>query len=494
MTHSQVTATDTRDVFISHRSVDDAWVKRLRDRLELNSCKVWVDDLDTHAGASILGAINSGLERSRYVALVMTPEYFADDAEWTSAEWHAALFTDPDGRRSRVIPLYVRNCPHIPIILNHLNWIDFRDENNFKTACNQLLQALQGRQPRYPVRVAGQIVTHARTVARETLFAERACIDGEPDSVDEHLGCNLLPAITLPQYVWSAPLKEGLGEQTEHGVVFPVKEKLKLIIRDWQDQVGVERPYTPVFTRHRDRVWTLHDLSKVEHPLTAIIEQRGVSQVETSAVLANVDQRKLLSTLLTMCLDRHCYHIGLDKDDKDRFLFPSRNGQEVQRRWRLHNRGRRTVTRRLETEDGTGHFYCHESLYTRLFFLDRRVFLHLRPTVVFSDDGTKHSIWTGLRVGRMAMHWTARPQNIDVFRDLRFWVFQLAHGRDTIRILAGDQSLVFDTRPATVRVHGGIAEDRSNIEELLARLPDSPDWWALAGDASHLQEYREDDE
>lgn len=467
-------STGVRDLFISHRGSDDKWAEGLAERLELNSCQVWIDNRDIKPGESIPGSISRGLEISRYVAIVMTPRYFADNAEWTSAEWHAALFSDPDGRHSRVIPLYVENCPRIPPLLSHIRWIDFRDKNDYKKACDELLRTIQGRQSRFPSRVAGQTITADGHISKETLFVERASISGKPDSIDEDLGSNLLPATKLPLYVWSAPLASALGKQTGHGLVFPPKTQLKEIVHKWQVEQKLN-PFTPAFTRHEDRIWALYNLNSQGHPFAPIIGSTDIVRKSVSELMADADHRKLLSELLTMCINRHCYRVGLAQYEKERFMFRTPNGKDVVKRWRLRNPAERTVTRCFPRDDGTTNFYYHDAVFISILFLSNKPYLRIKPTIAFSGDGTEKTVLTGPRVGPMAMHWTARQKNIDVFRDLRFWIYQLACGQSTIRIYAGDQVLEFDTRPATIHIHGGIAHDQSNIEELLERLPVAPD-------------------
>jgi hypothetical protein len=470
MTGENIT-NDPRDLFISHRTCDDAWAENLQLWLELSGIQVWIDNADIHPGESVPGAINRGLEMSRHVALVMTPEYFADSAEWTAAEWEAALFSDPTGRHSRVIPLHVKNCPYIPPLLSHLDWIDFRDENNYAKARNELLRILQGRPVRRTSQIAGQVIKPGGLIAKETLFVERASINSKPDTIEENLASNLLPALRIPQFVWSIPIARNLGKQTRRGIAYPLKDELKAIIRDWQFKQKLEHPFMPIFTRHDDSLWTLHNPNHSEHPLAPITESEGTKRMEVASVLATPDHRIVLSGLIRACISRHCYSLGLVQDEKERYLFSSPNGIDVAKHWKLKNPAKRTVTKRYTREDGTTNFYYHDALWVRVIFIGERLYLRIKPTLAFSNDGTTATLWQGARVGPMAMHWTARQQNIDVFRDVRFWIYILAKGRSTICIRAGDQPLSFDTRPATIHLRGGIEDDQSDIEELLERLP-----------------------
>lgn len=97
----------TRDIFLSHRELDKDFVRRLAADIEQHpgaqsnrsrSLQTWLDEAEIPPGQSITGAINGGLEKSRFVALILTPNYFQSESGWTDAEWHAALSQDPDNR------------------------------------------------------------------------------------------------------------------------------------------------------------------------------------------------------------------------------------------------------------------------------------------------------------------------------------------------------------------------------------------------------------
>ena len=82
------------------------------------SLSVWLDDAEIRPGDSIPAQINAGLEKSRFIGIVMTPEYFKSESGWTDAEWHAALHIDPDNKGGRILPLLVRDCPFVPYLLH----------------------------------------------------------------------------------------------------------------------------------------------------------------------------------------------------------------------------------------------------------------------------------------------------------------------------------------------------------------------------------------
>ena len=82
-----------RDIFLSHRSTNKDFVRRLAADVESTTfderhLRAWVDEAEIRPGQSVTGMINFGLENSRFIALVLTPEYFESESGWTDAERH----------------------------------------------------------------------------------------------------------------------------------------------------------------------------------------------------------------------------------------------------------------------------------------------------------------------------------------------------------------------------------------------------------------------
>lgn len=148
-----------RDIFLSHRSTDKTFVRKVAADIEGQKfggrdLLTWVDEAEIGPGQSLPGMINEGLEKSRFIGLVMTPSYFSSESGWTDAEWYAALHTDPDNRRQRIIPLLVVDCPYIPILLRYRMAIDFRG-NNYQKALQHLLSVLRNEPLPRPVTFRG---------------------------------------------------------------------------------------------------------------------------------------------------------------------------------------------------------------------------------------------------------------------------------------------------------------------------------------------------
>jgi transcriptional regulator with XRE-family HTH domain len=474
-----------RDIFISHRSTDKAWARSLAQHLRGidiggRNCQVWLDEGEISPGQSITGEINRGLETSKFIALALTPDYFKSESGWTDAEWQAALFQDPAGRQSRVIPLLVKDCPYIPVLLRHLNMIDFRDSRDFERSLTTLVSILKNGAPVSPIAARGQIIAPSERISRTTLVAERAVSVAKPDVVEETLSCNLLPIINIPEFVWLAPIARHLRGPKGKSTV--AKETLKDEIRRVQTERGEEKPFMPAFLRHGDSLLSFHNLEAEEGPLAPVADPRRAQRLAVANMPEDPDLYKLLMTLLNMTVQRHCFHVGLvtgDGDLRKRFFFPALEPR-VDRTysWRASARPR-TVAKFYFDKAGDVKFCRHIAAKLPVIYLGRRYYLHISPTWIFTKDGGPQTLLRGPKLGVLAMRWTGRERNLQILYHSRFWSYVLSDRRSLIRMHAGDQTMLVDTRPAFIRLPVGIANDRANLDSLIYNLADDFDWRAF---------------
>lgn len=136
------------DVFISHNSVDKAWVRALAARIEAEtwngrSLRVFFDEWDIQPGENIPRAIEEALAKSRNFILVLSPD--ASRSAWVSAERLYCQMLDPLNRYLRLIPLLLRGTEaDIPPFVRALKYIDFREEHsNYQEALKSLFCALR---------------------------------------------------------------------------------------------------------------------------------------------------------------------------------------------------------------------------------------------------------------------------------------------------------------------------------------------------------------
>lgn len=452
--------------------MDKEFVRALAADLEAHkhgerSLLAWVDEAEIRPGQSIPGAVNQGLETSRFFGIVMTPAYFQSESGWTDAEWHAALHTDPDNRRSRIIPLLVADCPYIPFLLRHLNAIDFR-EGRYRQGLERLLAVLCDQPLPRPVAHRGQLITPGGQIDRSTLMAQRAVPQADPDVVSEHLYCNLLPVERMPQYVYVAPIAPKLRRTKKDGSeAIPTKAQIKEAIRAAQEEAGAERPFTPAFRLSGDSIVTFHDLEVVDGPFATIVEDEEVERVPSTELLRDEDGRKLLISLLNMAVGRHAARIGLVADDTKpgRFYFPPKDGGANVITWIPRKAKARRKVAKPCLQDTKVAFWRHLGAYLKVVFLAGKLYLQVTPTWVITEDG--FMVRKGPGVGRLVIRWTGPERNLHVLYHVRFWTSVLRRGPGPISIRAGDQSLDVSTVPAFVQAGYGIAHDNRDLMGLL---------------------------
>lgn len=496
-----------RDAFLSHRSTNKEFVRKLASDIEADQTGdqlfSWVDEAEIPFGASIPGAIEKGLSASRFFVVIMTPDYFdSNGSGWTDAEWHAALHSDPDNRRGKIIPIIAEDCPKIPFLLRHLNAIDLR-EKNYKYGLIELIRVLRNLPLPRPTTHRGQLLTSSGKVDRSVLFAERAVPSGDPDVVNERLYCNLLPVERLPKYVFIAPIIDSIRPKKKDGKLgVPSKSELRDLIRDYQTQSGSDRPYTPAFRVHEDKIYSFHEFD--DSPLLAIADGDAVEAIETKDLLSNESTRNIIISLLNMAISRHCKKVGLEPDGTkiNRFFFMRDGDLPRKVRWKPKKSwATRTVAKPYVDKDGNVKFWVHQGSYLKMMFLANRLFLHIKPTWVITKDGNE--VIQGPTVSKIVNRYTGAERNHQILYHVRFWTTYLRRSKGLLEVKAGDQTIDFSTIPAFVDQSYGILDDNEDAlglldqeaelfaqreEELIEKLPDITEVMAMKLDLSENEE------
>lgn len=134
------------DVFLSHKSVDKPWVIGLKTALEEHGLKVWLDKDEIRPGDSFVDALERGINESRSVVLIVSPE--AMESGWVKEEYHRALALTKDKNTPlQLIPVILRNAD-MPGFLSNRNHVDFREETAFDENLQRLIYGITGKKPR----------------------------------------------------------------------------------------------------------------------------------------------------------------------------------------------------------------------------------------------------------------------------------------------------------------------------------------------------------
>jgi hypothetical protein len=126
-------------VFISHSSVDKAFVRGLAVDLSAIGHQPWVDEWQILAGESIVERVGTGIEDADFMVVVLSKS--AVSSQWVENEWQAKYWTEVNEKRVVVIPAVVDDC-NVPTLLRAKKYIDFRQDY---TAALELLSESIGR-------------------------------------------------------------------------------------------------------------------------------------------------------------------------------------------------------------------------------------------------------------------------------------------------------------------------------------------------------------
>lgn len=121
-------------IFISHSSHDDEFVDDLRLSLVRLGYMVWVDHYDIPAGQHWDEVVEDALRRSFAMILVLSPE--AVKSRNVKVEWREFLDLDRP-----IVPVRYRECV-VPLLIRHLNYVDFTIGGSFKEKFERVVKSL----------------------------------------------------------------------------------------------------------------------------------------------------------------------------------------------------------------------------------------------------------------------------------------------------------------------------------------------------------------
>ncbi|MBN2561755.1 MAG: toll/interleukin-1 receptor domain-containing protein [Phycisphaerae bacterium] len=401
---------------------------------------VFLDEWDVGLGANIVLRLNEGLRKSRFVAVIMTPELVS--SEWCSMEWSSVFHQDPTNRSRRLLVIRLRDFHlvtksriDVPPLIDTLNFLDFRDSKAYQRELARLRAHLTGQAP--PRGATGSTL-QARPAAAHVLPALPDRREA-PDQVPETLVSNLLPVRHFPSAVWGA--QTALRTHQE----FPK---------------GVDRP--PCILRE-ERIFTFADLSR-STPFDDVIGADTPRERFSTVEWGNDESKwRWMIELLNRTLGRYLrsLSIGYDPETRRSFFLPRKAGQSVFLRWGGGKRPR-CLVRAPTTPNGN---WVHQAARLRFETLSSQLFLSVEPCWMFTTDGRRPV--PSKEAGPLAMSWGGRERNGAILRHVLMWSEVLANGKRETRIPAADQSLTLGKMPVTVRMPVSIADDHVGIAALL---------------------------
>jgi tetratricopeptide (TPR) repeat protein len=184
------------DLFISYNRADEDWARKLATRVEQEDwqgrkLRAFFAPWDIRPGESVDERLDRALSESRFVGLVLSPD--AVDSEWVSEEWYSTHHAGMKRKERRIIPLNRRACK-IPIFLDHLNRIDFRDDDKFDDGLRLLLAVLREEPlPRGDSQAAPKDAAPPSPIPRPPVIGFVARRDAQGHDIVERLRDELAP-------------------------------------------------------------------------------------------------------------------------------------------------------------------------------------------------------------------------------------------------------------------------------------------------------------
>jgi hypothetical protein len=153
------------DIFVSYSRRDKAFVQQLDTAFRNLSRDPWIDWDDIREAEEWRKAIARGIVAADTFIFVISPDSVA--SEECGKELMQAI-----EHNKRIIPIVYRetNPNHVHPVLAELNWIFFRETDNFDTAFQKLMQAISTNLP--------HVQTHTRLLGRATEWEEHGRDDG----------------------------------------------------------------------------------------------------------------------------------------------------------------------------------------------------------------------------------------------------------------------------------------------------------------------------
>jgi hypothetical protein len=450
------------DVFLCHNGADKDWVRELAEQIESETfdgtatgrkLRVFFDEWDIDIGQNFIVRLNEGLKKSRYVAVVLSPEML--EAPWPTFEWTHIVAGDPVNAQGRVIPLFVRDYSEklnkraeFPAPFLAINWIDFRSAKDFKKNFLKLIRKLRDQppargRPRTPLASAGPVAP-----IRPSIESAAA-----PDQLPDVILGNLLPVQSYPRTVWYAP--------TEARRAKDIFDKVKA---------------PPAFELQDKNLYTFADLNLPDQELRSVVDVSRIGSVPLGQWKNDPVRWRWGMSLLNRSLRHHFSGLPIIQDDRGRFFFRPDHGGD--RTWRNKTDPARTVAARKTNAAGTQTFWVHQG--TRLSFqaLGDGLYLSIDPCYVFTADG--QTPLKGKSVTTLASKWGGKERNAAILRHIVFWARSLVGHKQQIEIGTGASPIIVSGVPAVVQTAFGIENDRLEVRSLLTQVEDE---LALAAEA-----------
>jgi hypothetical protein len=408
---------------------------------------VFLAELDIQPGENILLKIEEAKVSSRFMVLVMSPEWLTSD--WTTLERAMAVYDDPAGLKGRIIPIMRRPCEPPPSI-RILRWLDFTKDSRFESEFKKLAARIKGQTLRETLRHPQQLLGSLQPIQEAT----------GADTQEEELASNIFPVLQLPSHVNVANAR--------------VKQR-----KDVWHLLG-EGADLPTFAIDEDhhKVYSFADLKSAQYRFGEFCLEPSINVAPTATMVCGANS-KILIEILNRAMTHHMQDIGMTYDwsNTKKTFFPLEKTEDETRlaRWRV---GKIEYTRFLvKKSQSTSPYYIHRSCKATFTTISDWPYLKIQPGWHFTKDGLENPVTPSLMTS-LSARWMNKQRNHSVLDEVRFWAYILAKGSTKIELkVGGINTSLIATTPVFANVNCGIEGDyrkRLWLEKPSPDFVDSP--------------------
>src|SRR6266849_1869416 len=123
------------DIFLSYWSGDSDWVNHLRHELQNRGVQVWLDNEQIRPGDIFARDLESGLDSSRSVGLVITQKSM--ESRWVEEEYYRALSLT-NKQNLQLIPILVGDAKR-PGFLANRQYVDMLLDSDYDEKIDMLI-------------------------------------------------------------------------------------------------------------------------------------------------------------------------------------------------------------------------------------------------------------------------------------------------------------------------------------------------------------------
>jgi TIR domain len=215
-------------IFLSHNVADKAFVRRLATDLRQAGAGVWLDDAEIRIGDSLIEKIETGLVKSDYLGIVLTPNSI--NSNWVKAELRAILSRELADGKVRGLAILYRDC-ELPPFLVDKRYADFRKGSYRKALMDVLIAMGLSYEPVRQVRLNTPYDPLVKSVVRILGIKEEQCQRLYATALHLSISAAFLrdhPDLSIPYFI-EQEYSISLKDQSSYYISLPRRKAYKFL-------------------------------------------------------------------------------------------------------------------------------------------------------------------------------------------------------------------------------------------------------------------------